>query len=68
MAQTEQITIFQHETTKQVIEVPEIKPGVFEALGTPMEMSIMNTCGWWECETDPNYRGMPPAQQSQGEA
>jgi hypothetical protein len=54
------MTIFQHETTQQVIEVSEIKPGVFNVLGTPMEMSILNTCGWRECDTDPGYRGIPP--------
>lgn len=53
------MTIFRHEQTQQVIDVNELKPNVFDVLGTQMELSIMNTCGWWECQTDPGYRGMP---------
>lgn len=55
------MTIFKHERTQQVIEAAETKPSVFDVLGTPMELSIMNTCGWWKCDTDPGYRGMPKA-------
>lgn len=55
------MTIFKHEKTQQVIEAAETAMGVFVVLGTPMELSIMNTCGWWKCDTDPGYRGMPKA-------
>jgi len=36
-------------------------PGVFDVLGTLTELSIMNSCGWWKCDTNPGYRGMPKA-------
>lgn len=52
------MTIFKHKATQQVIDVNEVKPNVFDVLGTPMERSILNTCGWWECVTDPGYRGL----------
>lgn len=55
------MTIFRHEQTQQVIDVSEVKPGVFNVLGTPMEMMILNSCGWWECASDPGYRGMQKA-------
>lgn len=53
------MTIFQHEQTQQVIDVSEVKPNLFNVLGTPMEKSILNSCGWWECHIDPGYRGIP---------
>ncbi len=57
------MTIFKHERTHQVIEVPEVEPNVFEVLGSRFELSIMNSSGWWICETDPGYRGMPEIRE-----
>ena len=52
--------IFKHESTHQVIEVPEVAPNLFKVLGSLMELSLMNNSGWWLCKQDPGYRGMPP--------
>ncbi len=58
------IKIFKHEHTHQVIEVPEVELGVFEVLGSRFELSVMNSNGWWICDVDPNYRGMPPEKET----
>jgi len=54
------IKTLKHETTHQVIEVPEVAPNLFEVLGSHFELSIMTSSGWYLCEQDPGYRGMPP--------
>ncbi|MBD2014325.1 hypothetical protein H6F96_10110 [Microcoleus sp. FACHB-53] len=61
------MTIFKHEATQQVIDVSEVKPNVFDVLGTLMERSLLNTCGWGECADDPGYRGMPEASADEME-
>jgi hypothetical protein len=58
------IKIFKHEHTHQVIEVPEVEPNLFEVLGSHFELSIMNSSGWWLCDVDPGYRGMPPEEEA----
>jgi hypothetical protein len=58
------VTIFKHERTHQVIELLEVEPNLFEVLGSRFELSIMNSSGWWICDVDPNYRGMPPEKET----
>ena len=58
--------IFQHENTRQVIEVDEVSPNVFDVLGSHIELDIMNASGWWVCDQDPGYRGMPPEEGDPG--
>lgn len=55
------MTVFQHETTKQVIQLDETQPGVFEVLGSPTPIAILLASGWKPCPQDPDYRGMPKA-------
>ena len=55
--------IFQHVHTKQVVEVPEIRPGVVNFNGSIVQLSEISLHNWVRCETEPGYRGMPPAEK-----
>ncbi len=55
--------IFQHVHTKQVVEVPEIRPGVLNFKGCIVKMSEISLHNWVLCESDPGYRGMPPGKE-----
>lgn len=51
------MTVFQHETTKQVIQLDETQPGVFEVLGSPTPIAILLASGWKPCPQDPATGG-----------
>lgn len=52
--------IFQHVHTKQVVEVPEIRPGVLNFNGCIVELSEISLHNWELCKVDPGYRGLKP--------
>ena len=58
--------IFQHIRTLQVVEVPEVRPGVVDFNGCIIEITALSLHDWVQCETDPGYRGTPP--NDEGEA
>jgi hypothetical protein len=55
--------IFQHVHTQQVMEVPEIHPGVLNFNSCLVQLSEISLHNWLLCETEPGYRGMPPAEE-----
>ncbi|HEY9633745.1 MAG TPA: hypothetical protein V6D14_10085 [Coleofasciculaceae cyanobacterium] len=56
--------IFQHIRTRQVAEVPEIRPGVVNFNGCILELDALSLHDWVLCEQDPGYRGMPPQDEA----
>lgn len=56
------IKLFQHNETRQVIELPEVGENIFEYFGERMSRLNLLGAGWWECERDPGYRGLPPSR------
>lgn len=55
--------IFQHVHTKQVVEVPEIRPGVLNFNGCIVELSEISLHNWELCKVDPGYRGLKPTDE-----
>ncbi|HEY9608700.1 hypothetical protein [Allocoleopsis sp.] len=55
--------IFKHIHTAEVVEVPEIRPGVLNFKGCIVEVSEISLHNWEECESDPGYRGLPPEEE-----
>ncbi len=55
--------IFQHVHTLEVIEVPEIRPGVLNFNGCIVELSEISLHNWELCKVDPGYRGLKPTDE-----
>jgi hypothetical protein len=55
--------IFQHVHTLEVIEVPEIRPGVVNFNGCIVELSEISLHNWELCKVDPGYRGLKPTDE-----
>lgn len=51
--------IFKHVHTAEVVEVPEIRPGVLNFKGCIVAVSEISLHNWEECESDPGYPWTP---------
>ncbi len=60
--------LFQHIRTRQVVEVPEIRPGTVNFNGCILEIATLSLHDWVLCSTDPGYRGLPKAESEDGAA
>jgi len=56
---------FIHERTGQCVELPEISPVLFTFLSDNVTLAELRTAGW-KPGSDPEYRGMPNSQKSNG--
>lgn len=51
--------LFQHIRTHQVVEVPEIRPGVVNFNGVILQLEELSLHDWNLLDKDPGYRGIP---------